>query len=93
MALNNETEIDINKIDEAALALLSLTMHKDGSGSRVWKNIDWDVMDRLYEKGYILDPKNKAKSVAVTEKGEEKSQLFFNKLFLIFSNIENHTTD
>ena len=32
MALKNETEIDINKIDEAALALLSLTMHNDGSG-------------------------------------------------------------
>ena len=81
MALNNETEVDINKIDEAVLALLSLTMHDDGSGPRVWKNIDWDVMDRLYEKGYIFDPKNKAKSVAVTEKGEKISQVLFNKLF------------
>ena len=81
MESDNEIKVDLNKIDEAALALLYLTMHNDGSGSRVWKNIDWDVMNRLYEKGYIFDPKNKAKSIAVTEKGEEQSQVLFNKLF------------
>ena len=76
-----DTEIDTNKIDEVALALLYLTMHNDAGGVRAWKNIDWDVMDRLYEKGYILDPKNKAKSVLVTIKGEEKSKELFDKYF------------
>ena len=74
-------EIDTNKIDEAALALLFLSMHSDGGLARAWKGIDWEVMNRLYEKGYILDPKNKAKSVAVTKEGEEKSEELFNKLF------------
>ena len=74
-------EIDINKIDEAALALLFITMHSDGDLARAWKGIDWEVMNRLYEKGYILDPKNKAKSVAVTKEGEEKSEELFIKLF------------
>jgi hypothetical protein len=27
-------------------------------------------MDRLFEKGYILDPRGKAKSVVLTEEGE-----------------------
>jgi len=79
----NESEIDTNKIDEAALALLYLTMHYDTGGARAWKNIDWDIMDRLYEKGYIFDPKNKAKSVSVTAEGEEKSKELFNKLFCV----------
>ena len=76
-----KNEIDTNKIDEATLALLFLSMHSDGGLARAWKGIDWEVMDRLYEKGYILDPKNIAKSVVVTKEGEEKSEELFNKLF------------
>ena len=76
-----ENEIDTNKIDDATLALLFLSMRSDGGLARAWKGIDWEVMDRLYEKGYILDPKNKAKSVAVTKEGEKKSEELFNKLF------------
>lgn len=75
------SEIDTNKIDEAALALLYLTLEKDGALSRAWKTIDWEVMDRLCEKGYILDPKNKNKSVSVTKEGEEKAEMLFTKLF------------
>jgi len=74
-------EIDTDKIDEAALALLFLSMHSDGGLARAWKGIDWEVMNRLYEKGYILDPKNKAKSVVVTKEGEERSEELFTKLF------------
>jgi len=78
MEKDTELEIDENKIDDAALALLYLTMHNDTYGVRAWKNIDWDVMERLYEKGYILNPQSKAKSVAITSQGEEKSkELFF----------------
>ena len=81
--MENEAEFDIdtNKIDEAALALLFLTMHTDSDVLRAWKGIDWEVMDRLYEKGYIYDPKGKAKSVIITDVGEKKSEEFFKKLF------------
>jgi len=81
--MNSETEIEIDadKIDEAALALLFLSMYSDAGQSRAWKGIDWEVMNRLYEKGYIFDPKNKAKSVVVTSEGEEKSEALFYKLF------------
>jgi len=81
MESDTDKDIDTNKIDAAALALLYLTMHNDTYGVRAWKNIDWDVMDRLYEKGYISDTKNKAKSVSVTVEGEEKSKELFYKLF------------
>jgi hypothetical protein len=47
-------EIDENKIDEAALALFYLTLH-DKFG-RAWKQIDWSITDRLYEKGIFTIP-------------------------------------
>jgi len=58
--------LDTNKIDDAALAILSLTLH---NGDRVWKGIDWEITDRLFEKGLIHDPKNKAKSLSLTPEG------------------------
>ena len=76
-----DTDIDTDKIDEAALALLFLTMHGDSGNIRAWKGIDWEVMNRLYDKGYIYDPKGKAKSVVVTEEGEKRSEELFTKLF------------
>ena len=36
---------------------------------RSWKSFDWDAMDRLYEKGFIDDPRSKAKSVPLTAEG------------------------
>ena len=71
-------DIDNDKIDEAGLALLSLTLHDD---VRAWKSFDWDAMNRLYEKGYILNPVGKAKSVVLTEKGLAQSERLFTKLF------------
>ncbi len=38
-------------------------------------------MERLYEKGYIDDPKSKAKSVFVTEEGAARAEELFQKLF------------
>jgi len=38
-------------------------------------------MDRLGEKGYISDPKGKAKSVVVTEEGFKKAEELFQKFF------------
>lgn len=70
-------EYDKDKIDEMTLALLWLVMWRDQYGDRAWKGFDWDTMDRLHQKGYISDPKGKAKSVAVTSEGREKAEELF----------------
>ena len=36
---------------------------------RAWKRIDFAVMDRLHEKGYITNPHGKQESVYLTEEG------------------------
>lgn len=73
---------DIDKASELALTLLFLTMHDksefDGS-YRAWKGIHFDVMNHLYEKGLILDPANKNKSVVVTQEGAKQAEELFNK--------------
>ena len=71
-------DIDTDKIDEAVLALLHLTLH---DGSRAWKGHDWDAMDRLYRKGMIHDPVGKAKSVVLTDEGLAESERLFRQLF------------
>ena len=73
---------DKDKVDEYTLALLYLVMWKESDyGSRAWKSFDWDTMNRLCDKGYILDPKNKSKSVVVTEEGFNKAKELFHKFF------------
>jgi hypothetical protein len=69
--------VDEQKIDEAVLALLYLTLHE----GRAWKSFDWAVMNRLHEKGFIEDPVGKAKSVILTEEGLAQSRRLFEKLF------------
>jgi hypothetical protein len=71
-------EVDNDKIDEAVLALLYLTLH---DGARAWKSFDWDAMNRLHEKGYIMNPVGKAKSVVLTEDGLREAERLFMKLF------------
>jgi hypothetical protein len=58
-------DYDRDKVDEAVLALLYLTMHGDSYGNRAWKGHDWDALGRLDEKGYIGNPVGKAKSVVM----------------------------
>lgn len=70
--------IDEQKIDEAVLGLLYLTLDKDG---RAWKGFDWNVMNRLHEKGFIGSPVNKNKSVVLTEEGIAESKRLFELLF------------
>jgi len=71
-------EIDEDKIDACVLALLQLTLH---DGVWAWKGQDFEVMNRLFEKGYILDPRNKTKSVMLTQKGLARSKELFAELF------------
>ncbi len=43
--------------------------------------MDFEAMNRLYEKGLIFDPRNKTESVIFTEKGLNASEKAFRKLF------------
>jgi hypothetical protein len=71
-------DIDTDKIDEAVLALLYLTLP---DGVRAWKGHDWDALDRLYRKGMIDNPVGKAKSVMLTDEGLAESVRLFRNLF------------
>ena len=71
-------EIDTDKVDEAVLALLYLTLH---DGFRAWKGHDWDALDRLHRKGMICNPVGKVKSVVLTDEGLAESERLFTTLF------------
>jgi hypothetical protein len=72
--------LDNDKIDRAILALLYLGLHDT---DRVWKGFDWEAMNRLHEKGFISDPRGKAKSVAFTERGLMEARRLLLELFSI----------
>ncbi len=76
---------NLEKIDEAVLALLHLTSFTEGKGelafTRAWKGHDWDAMERLHEQSWISDPKNKNKSIVFTKEGRQRSEELFRKLF------------
>jgi hypothetical protein len=74
-------EYDEEKVDEMVLALLYLGTFRDGPVVRAWKGFYWDTMDRLYEKGFIHDPKRKARSVILTEEGEWATRELFERHF------------
>jgi hypothetical protein len=73
-----DMKLDNEKIDEAVLALLLLGLH---DGSRAWKGFDWEAMNRLHEKGYISDPRGKAKSIVFTEEGIQEAERLLRKMF------------
>ncbi len=70
--------LDTDKVDDAALALLYLTLHDH---NRAWKGFDWDVLGRLHEKGMIGDPVGKVKSVVFTQEGLERAKVLCEALF------------
>lgn len=72
------TDVDTDKLAEAAIAILSLTLHDSG---RVWKSLDWDLLELLEEKGWIVDARSKAKSVVLTEDGERLAKQFLQRHF------------
>ena len=76
---------NLDKIDDAVLALLHLTSFSEGSKefrvTRAWKGHDWEAMNRLHAKGFISDPARKAKSVMLTEEGKRRAEELFNRLF------------
>lgn len=70
--------LDNDKIDRAVLALLYLGLHEDG---RAWKGFDWDALNRLHDKGYIGNPRGKAKSILFTEAGLAESRRQLEDMF------------
>jgi hypothetical protein len=66
------------KIEQTILATLLLTLHED---NRAWKNHSFAILDSLHEKGYIHNPKNKTKSVALSDKGLKRAREVFDDLF------------
>ncbi|QNG47738.1 DUF6429 family protein [Sphingobium yanoikuyae] len=77
-------DVDTDKIDEAVLALMFLTLHNEDrlfGTVRAWKSFDWDALDRLHAQGMILDPVGKAKSVVLTPEGRRRSEELFRRLF------------
>lgn len=75
-------DVDTAAVDDAVLALLYLTLHDH---NRVWKNFDWDVMNRLYDRGMTDNPVNKGKSVVLTDEGLCESERLFEQHIVRFS--------
>ena len=71
-------DYDRDKVDEIVLALMYLTLH---DSFRAWKGFEWETLDRLYEKGWIENPRSKAKSVVFTEEGLAQSASLFQRHF------------
>ncbi|MDX6460305.1 MAG: hypothetical protein QOE55_4002, partial [Acidobacteriaceae bacterium] len=74
-------DYDQDKVDEMVLALLYLTMFSEAGGTRAWKGHDWDALGRLHARGYISDPKSRAKSVGMTEEGSNRARELFERHF------------
>ena len=74
-------DLDKEKIAETALAILSLSRMVQPYGVTAWKGIDWDVMNLLFDKGWISDPVGKQKSVGITEEGVILADQFLEKYF------------
>lgn len=71
-------EVDTDRVDEAVLALLHLTLH---DGARAWKSHDWDALDRLHARGMIGNPRGRAKSVVLTPEGLAEAERLCSALF------------
>jgi hypothetical protein len=67
------------KVEEAVLAVLWLTLHSE---AEAWKTIDWDTMDRLHQRGFISNPARRAKSVVFTDEGLAEAERAAKKIFV-----------
>lgn len=76
-----EAQVDWSKIEEVTLALMHLTSFDEHGAVRSWKGYDWEVLNRLHERGWIDNPVSKAKSVRLTEEGARRSHELFEKHF------------
>jgi len=70
--------IDADRIDDAVLALLHLTLHDQNRAS---KGFDQDALGRLHQKGLIDDPASGPESVGLTSDGLQRSKELFDAMF------------
>jgi len=65
---------ELTMLERLTLVLLRQTAFQEGGDLRCWKGYDWQVMNRLHEKGLISDPVRKAKSVFLTDEGRRQAE-------------------
>jgi hypothetical protein len=70
-------DLDTDKIDDAALALLLLGT----SGDRAWKGFDSATLDRLHERGFISDPNIKGTTLILSAEGLARARRVQAELF------------
>lgn len=70
--------IDTDRIDDAVLALLSLTLHDEQLAS---KGFDGAALGRLHAKGMIESPDASAESVTFTPDGLQRAKQLLEQLF------------
>lgn len=76
--MHDENDINWWEVEEAGFAILGLTLH---DGNRAWKGISWDLMDRWHGRGWIDDPRSKAKSVVLTDEGVARARELLRERF------------
>ncbi|SIQ33338.1 hypothetical protein SAMN05878276_4022 [Aquipseudomonas alcaligenes] len=69
---------DDQKISEVVLALLGVFEFENGM---VWKRIDFGVMNDLFDKGYITNPRSRSESVYLTDEGLQLAKELAKKHF------------
>lgn len=67
-------DFDKDRATELALALISITASTERGATRAWKGVDWDLLDEMYVRGWILNPVGKSKSVEITPEGQEVAE-------------------
>lgn len=70
--------VDTDRIDDAILALLYLTLH---DRDRASKGLDRDALGRLHEKGMIESPAESPESVTFTPDGLRRSKELSESMF------------
>ena len=73
--------VNTEKLTEVALAILWLSAYTDSGATRAWKALDWELTDLLFTKGWIGNPRSKAKSVPITEEGARLAESFLDRHF------------
>jgi hypothetical protein len=74
--------VNWEEVDHAALALMHLTTSTGrGAPARSWKGFDWDILDRMFERGWISDPRTSAKSVVIFDAAVRLSRELFERRF------------
>jgi uncharacterized protein DUF6429 len=66
---------ELTLLERFTLVLLRETAMLEAGGLRCWKGYDWQVMNRLHEKGLMTDPVRKAKSVFLTDEGRKRAEV------------------